>query len=175
MRETCASPGIGAGAGRISAPMGKVLPQQDPSGPSYDAARHLVDFLDDLSRRTGYRPHGAKIQELVDAEGASGHSVFLPSPAKGFNEYQLDCIQGYAEGLAYWRDVVSELCQLEKTVEVRFRITLSSQEKHSLGFRDRVRRLFLPRDLKLTQLVGHILSEKSFKVRAPTEVHLFTR
>jgi hypothetical protein len=27
----------------------------------------------------------------------------------------------------------------------------------------------------LTQLVGHILSEKSFKVREPTEVHLFTR
>ena len=154
--------------------MGKVLPQQDSSGPSYDAARHLVDFLDDLSRRSGYRPQGAKIQEIVDSEGA-GHAVMLPSPAKGFSEYQLDCIQGYAEGLAYWRNVVSELTQLEKTVEVRFRLTLSPQEAESLTLKERLQRLFLPRDLKLAQLVAHILAEKSFKVRAPTEVSLFTK
>ena len=100
--------------------MGKVLPQQEPSGPSYEAARHLVDFLDDVSRRTGYRPHRAKIQEFADGDTA-GHSVSLPSPSKGFSEYQLECIQGYAEGLAYWRNVVSELSQLEKTVEIQFR------------------------------------------------------
>ncbi len=155
--------------------MGKVLRQQDSSGPSYDAARHLVDFLDDLSRRTGYRPQGAKIEELKEGKGAFGHTVMLPSPAKGFSEYQLDCIQGYAEGLAYWRNVVSELSQLEKTVEVKFRLTLSPTEKQSLGFKERVQRLFLPKDLKLAQLVGRILSEKSFKVREPTEVQLFTR
>ena len=154
--------------------MGKVLPQQDSSGPSFDAARHLVDFLDDVSRRTGYRPHGAKIEELRD-DGGKGHSVLLPSPAKGFSEYQLECIQGYAEGLAYWRDVVSELQQLEKTVEVRFRLTLSDQEKQGLSFGERLHRFFEPRDLKLARLVAHILVEKGFKVREPTEVHLFTR
>lgn len=155
--------------------MGKVLPRQDSSGPSYEAARHLVDFLEDLSRSTGYRPQGARIQELTDGQGNAGHTVHLPSPAKGFSEYQLDCIQGYAEGLAYWRNVVSELEQLERTVEVKFRLTLSPNERSSLSLKEKVHRAFLPRDLKLAELVGRILAEKSFKVRQPTEVHLFTK
>ena len=153
--------------------MGNALAEE--SGPSYEAARHLIDFLDDLSKRTGYRPHGAKINELVEEDKQSGHSVSLPAPAKGFSEYQLECIQGYAQGLAYWRDVVSELSQLEKTVEVKFRLTLSPEDAQSLSFRERLRRLVMPRDHKLALLVAHILAEKGFKVREPTEVVLITR
>jgi hypothetical protein len=154
--------------------MGKLL-QQDTSGPSYEAARHLIDFLDDFSKRTGYRPHGAKIQELIEDDKPAGHSLLLPSPAKGFSEFQLDCIEGYAEGLSYWRSVCSELAQLEKSVEVRFRITLSETEKHSLGARERIRRFCMPRDMKLSRLVGQILTDKGFKVREPTQVVLITR
>lgn len=144
---------------------------QGTDKPSYEAARHLVDFLDDLSKRTGYRPHGAKIEESEK----DGHVVLLPSPPKGFSEYQISCIQDYADGLAYWRNVCSELSQLEKSVEVRFRLTLSAQEEHSLGIRERLRRLLMPRDQKLARLVGRILADKGFKVREPILVGLFTR
>lgn len=144
---------------------------QDTTGPSYEAARHLIDFLDDASRRTGYRPSGAKIQEMDD----EGHVLSLPTPPKGFSEYQLECIQGYAQGLAYWRDVCSELSQLEKSVEVRFRITLSDKETQSLPLRDKLRRAFMPRDKKLARLVGQILAGKGFKVREPSSVVLITR
>lgn len=153
--------------------MGNALTEE--SGPSYEAARHLVDFLDDLGKRTGYRPQGAKINELVESDKRSGHFVILPTPAKGFSDYQMECIQGYAEGLAYWRDVCSELTQLEKSVEVRFRLTLSPEDQHALGFREKMRRLLMPRDKKLALLVGHILAEKGFKVREPTDVILITR
>jgi hypothetical protein len=153
--------------------MGNAL--KDESAPSYEAARHLVDFLDDLSKRTGYRPHGAKINELVEEDKHSGHSVSFPTPAKGFSDYQMECIQGYAEGLAYWRDVCSELTQLEKAVEVRFRLTLSPEDKNALSFQEKIRRIFMPRDKKLALLVGHILAAKGFKVRQPTEAVLITR
>lgn len=145
--------------------------QQDTSGPSYEAARHLIDFLDDASRRTGYRPSGAKIQEMAN----EGHVLSLPTPPKGFSEYQLECIQGYAQGLAYWRDVCSELSQLEKSVEIRFRITLSDKESQSLKLGDKVRRAVMPRDKKLARLVGQILAGKGFKVREPIPVVLITR
>ena len=147
----------------------------DSGGPSYEAARHLVDFLGELSKRTGYRPHGVKIHEWQDDSEGSGHKVSLPAPAKGFSEFQLDCIQGYAEGLAYWRQVISELHQLEKSVEVKFRLDLTPQESQSLKLRDRVRRVFMPRELKLSRLLAHILTEKGFKVREPTRVVLITR
>ena len=159
--------------GERCAHMGKALAQE--SGPSYEAARHLIDFLDDLGKRTGYRPHGAKINELVEADKQSGHTVSFPAPAKGFSDYQLECIQGYAQGLSYWRDVCTELAELEKTVEVRFRLTLSPEEKNKLGVREKIRRMFMPRDHKLALLVAHILAEKSFKVREPTEAVLMTR
>jgi len=152
--------------------MGKALAEN--SGPSYDAARHLIDFLDDVSKRSGYRPHGAKINELVEQDRQAGHSVILPAPSKGFSEYQLECIQGYAQGLAYWRDVVSELGELEKSVEIKFRITLSRTERQSLGAREKLHRLFMPRDMKLAQLVAHILADKGFKVREPSPAVLIT-
>jgi hypothetical protein len=155
--------------------MSFTLQPHDLGGPSYDAARHLVDFLDDLSKRTGYRPHGVKIHEWHEGKETSGHKVSLPMPAKGFSEFQLDCIQGYAEGLAYWRRVISELDQLEKSVEVKFRLDLTPQEVQSLKLRERIRRVFMPRDLKLTRLLGRILTEKGFKVREPTRVVLITR
>ncbi len=153
--------------------MGKLL--ADESGPSYEAARHLIDFLDDLGKRTGYRPHGAKINEIREDAHHSGHSVSLPTPAKGFSEFQLECINRYSQGLAYWRDVSSELAELEKTVEVRFRFNLTKEDKQKLGFREKLRRLVMPRDHKLALLVAHVLAEKSFKVREPTEVVLITR
>jgi len=153
--------------------LGKLLAQD--SGPSYDAARHLIDFLDDLGKRTGYRPQGAKITEIVEQDKQSGHSVSFPAPAKGFSEYQMECIQGYAQGLSYWRDVCSELAKLEKTVEVRFRLTLTPEDRSKLGTREKIRRTFLPRDKKLAMLVAHILAEKGFRVREPTEAVLITR
>jgi hypothetical protein len=77
--------------------------------------------------------------------------------------------------LGYWRSVCSELSRLEKSVEVRFRLTLSEQEKQALRLRDRLKRLVMPRDQKLARLVGQILAEKGFKVREPIQVSLFTR
>lgn len=134
-----------------------------------------MDFLGDLSKRTGYRTSGVKIQQWNEGPDQTGHMVSLPKPAKGFSEFQLDCIQGYAEGLAYWRQVVSELDQLEKSVEVKFRLDITPKEAQSLGFADRIRRIFMPRDLKLARLLAQILVEKGFKVREPSNVVLITR
>jgi hypothetical protein len=165
--------GPGDWPGESYAPMSKALAEE--SGPSYDAARYLIDFLDEASKRSGYRPNGAKINELIEEDKQAGHTVSLPLPAKGFSDYQMECIQGYAQGLSYFRNVSSELSQMERSVEIRFRLTLSPEEKQSLSFSQRVQRAFMPRDMKLALLVGHILAGKGFKVREPTPAVLITR
>ena len=137
---------------------------------SIQAARNLLNFLADATPRTGYRPNGAKIRELLNSAGTQGHAVQLIKPPRGFRPDQMEIIRLYSEGVAVWRRLIPEFEEQEKILEIKFWIKEKSGETHEpkkSGFKDAVIQILKSRTEKAADAIGQVLIDSGFLVRDP--------